>query len=391
MSEWKNGALLRVRTAEGAKVSFVELFFDLVYVFAVTQISHYLLHDLTLHGVLQAIILWFALWLGWQYNAWITNWFDPEKIQIRVMQFAIMLGALIMAAAIPKAFGSLGLVFAICYVAIQVGRSAFVLLSLGSNHALTDNYRRILGWMSISGIFWIAGGLADGDTRILLWLIAILCEYIAPMIGFWLPVMGRSLTSEWTIDGAHHAERCQLFMIVALGETILIMGATLADHAHWDAPLLIAVLVSFIGSLALWWIYFDTSSADGHHAITHSDNPGKIGAYFHYVHVLLIAGVIVCAVGNELAMAHPAGEMNFKLTAVLIAGPALYLFGNALYKKIIYGHFPPSHIAGIGVLIVIGLFAHLTDLLMINGLTTVLLVAIALRDGCRHRKNLLKA
>src|SRR5689334_10988312 len=109
-----------------APVTFEELFFDLVYVFAVTQLSHELLHHLTLTGLIDTLVLWFAVWLGWQYTCWVTNWFDPATPRIRSMLFAVMLLALVMAAAIPDAFGDRGLVFALAYVAMQVGRTSYV-------------------------------------------------------------------------------------------------------------------------------------------------------------------------------------------------------------------------------------------------------------------------
>lgn len=222
--------LLRVRDGQGASVSFSELLFDLIYVFAVTQLSHYLLHHLTLTGALETLLLWFAVWLAWQYTAWVTNWFNPDTRQIRLLLFAIMLLGLFAAAALPQAFGERGLIFALFYVAIQVGRSVTVLRLLAPDHPLKQNFRRILGWLCISAVFWIVGGLAEGNARLALWAIAVLCEYVSPMFGFRLPVLGRSdSSSEWTIEGHHLAERCQLFVIVALGETILITGATLSE------------------------------------------------------------------------------------------------------------------------------------------------------------------
>ncbi|MCY1165390.1 Bacterial low temperature requirement A protein (LtrA) [compost metagenome] len=386
MSTWKNGALLRARDGHEARVSFGELFFDLVYVFAVTQISHHLLAHLSLWGALQALVLWFAVWLGWQYTAWVTNWFDPETLQIRLMLFAIMAAGLVMSAALPQAFEGLGLVFALCYVAIQVGRTVFVLISLGRKHPLAPNFRRILGWLCISAVFWIAGAMAEGHTRLALWALAVACEYFSPMTGFRLPGLGRSATSDWTIEGGHLAERCQLFMIVALGESILVTGATLSHHAHWDAPTLIAFFVAFLGSLAMWWVYFDTSSKDGSHAIAHSDDPGRMGGYFHYVHVIMVAGVIVSAVANELVIAHPDGHIETTSVAVLIAGPLIYLMGNALYKRAVYGRVPLSHLAGLAALVVLTPLAYLTDLLMVGGLTTVILIAVAVWEGCSRRR-----
>jgi low temperature requirement protein LtrA len=373
--------LLRRRDGHEARVTFEELFFDLVYVFAVTQVSHALLHHLTASGAAEALILWAAVWLGWQYTCWVTNWCDPQTPRIRGLLFSTMLTALVMAAAIPEAFGDRGLLFAGAYALMQVGRTLFVVVQLGRDHPLAPNYRRILGWVSIAAVFWIAGGLVPAPLRHVLWAAAVLCEYVSPMFGFPLPGLGRSRTADWTIDGGHLAERCQLFVIVALGETVLVTGATLAERPHWDAPTLIALLVAFLGSLAMWWIYFGTSSHDGSRVIAASPDPGRIGAYFHYIHAVLIGGIIVTAVGNEVAIAHPDGHMTAAGAATLVGGPAIYLAGGALYKKVVYGCWPPSHIGGLAALAVLVPIAFTTDLLMVAGLSTVVMLGVSVWEG----------
>ncbi len=373
--------LLRHRDGHHARVTYEELFFDLVYVFAVTQLSHELLHNLTTFGVVETLILWFAVWLGWQYTCWVTNWFDPETPRIRGMMFATMLLALVMASSIPKAFSDRGLIFAGTYVAMQVGRTAFIALQLPATHPLAPNYRRMLGWVTISAVFWIAGAFAQHEVRALLWLVAILCEYISPMFGFALPGMGRSRTQEWTIEGGHLAERCQLFVIVALGETLLASGATLADAANWDAPVVLALLATFIGTLAMWWLYFGTSSKDATSAITHSDDPGRIGAYFHYVHAILIAGVIGSAVGNDLVLAHPHAHPGSAQVAILLAGPAIYLLGSAIYKRVVYRALPVSHLAGVLMLLALVPVAFKTDMLVMGWLTTAVVLVVSFWEG----------
>lgn len=377
--------LLRPRDGHEARVTYVELFFDLVYVFAVTQLSHSLLHDLTLMGAVHALVLWFAVWLGWQYTCWVTNWFNPDAIPMRIMLFMVMLVGLIAAAVLPDAFGDSGLIFAICYALIQVGRTLFIVLHLGRVHPLAANFRRMLGWLCISAVLWISGGLASGDARLALWILAVACEYISPMIGLRLPGMGRSHTSDWTIEGGHLAERCQLFVIVALGETLLITGATLGEHPHWDIPTLIALLVAFLGTAAMWWVYFDTSSKDGSEAIVHAADPGKIGARFHYIHVILIAGIIVSAVANELVILHPDGRIATPAAAALIGGPALYLLGNGMYKTVVYARFPLSHVAGLVLLAVLAPVSYVTDNLMVGGLTTVIMIVVAVWESLSRR------
>jgi len=371
-----HGNVLRARDGREARVTNVEIFFDLVYAFAVTQLSHHLLEHLTLLGAVQTLTLLFGVWLIWQYTCWVSNWFDPETKPVRFLLLAIMAIGLVLSAAIPEAFAERGMVVAVCFVVIQVGRTLFVLYYLGRNNPLTPNFQRILGWVCISGALWLAGGLSEGRQRLIFWAVGVLADYVSPMIGFWLPVLGRSTTQEWTIEGGHLAERCQAFVMMALGESIVEIGAGLSDIKTWTSPILIAYAVTFIGSVAIWWVYFDTSSKDGREAIVHSPDPGRIGAYFHYVHVIMVAGVIVSAVAYTLMITHPAQRVSNATMAVLIAGPGLYLLGNALYKKVIYGRFPLSHITGLVLLAAMAPISLLTDILMAGGLTTVLIVGV---------------
>ena len=378
--------VLRQRDGHHARVTFEELFFDLVYVFAVTQISHELLHNLTLTGLIETLVLWFAVWLGWQYTCWMTNWFDPETPRIRGLLFACMLLALIMASSIPQAFGARGLIFAVALACMQVGRAASVLLMLPRGHALKPNYQRMLGWLLISAIFWIAGGLAEHEWRITFWIIAALCEYLSPMFGFALPGLGRSRTQEWTIEGGHLAERCQLFVIVALGETLLASGAMFAE-AEWNASVISALAATFLGTLALWWLYFGTTNKDATEKISHSDDPGRIGAYFHYIHVILVAGIIGSAVANDLILSHPHESASIKYLAVLIGGPAVYLLGSAIYKKVVYGHIAASHVLGaVALFALLPLSGH-ADLLTLGWLTTVVLLAVSWWDLRRPKRS----
>lgn len=383
----QSGPPLRHRDGHHARVTFEELFFDLVYVFAVTQLSHELLHHLTGAGVLETMILWFAVWLGWQYTCWFTNWFDPETVRVRGALFAIMLAALLMAAAIPGAFAERGLVFALAYAAIQVGRTAYVVWLLRAGHPLLRNYQRMLAWLSLAAAFWIAGALVDHTLRIALWGVAVACEYLSPMIGFAFPGLGRSHTREWTIEGGHMAERCQLFVIVALGETLLATGATMADAGRWDGPVVSALLATFFGTLAMWWLYFGTSSKDATATITQADDPGQIGAWFNYVHAILVAGIIVTAVGNDLVMEHPHGAVAGPHALVLCAGPAIYLLGSIVYKKVVQDRIPRSHLAGVAALLIALPLARHMDLLLMGWLTTLIMLVVSLWESrtLRHR------
>ncbi|MGE3832199.1 MAG: low temperature requirement protein A, partial [Parvibaculaceae bacterium] len=257
------GNHLRDRSSDGhGRVTYVELFFDLVFVFAVTQLSHSLLAHYTPLGAVETLLLMMAVWWVWIYTSWVTNWLDPERTAVRLVLFAIMLAGLVLSASIPRAFAEAGLYFALAHVAIQVGRSAFMIYGARGDEALTLNFQRILVWLVGSGVFWIAGGFAEGETRLILWLIALAIEYVSPSLGFWVPRLGASTTADWSVDGHHLSERCALFVIIALGESILVTGATFSGLA-WEGPVLGAMLVSFLGSVAMWWIYFNVSADRG--------------------------------------------------------------------------------------------------------------------------------
>ncbi|AHI25435.1 low temperature requirement protein A [Komagataeibacter swingsii] len=370
--------LMRQPGADNARVMNEELFFDLVYVFLVTQISHGLLHHLTPTGGVQTLILWFAAWLGWQYTGWVTNWFDPRVPALRGVLFVTMALALVCGAAAPEAFGPRGLAFALCYAGMQVGRSAFIVCSLPASHPLAPNYRRILGWGIVAACFWVAGGLASPQARIPLWAVGVACEYVSPMFGFWLPGLGRSHTSDWTISGSHIVERCQLFVIVALGETIMASGLSLAESARWSVIELGGFAASFLCTLAMWWLYFQTSSEEAEHAISASPDPGRMGAYFHYLHVVLIGGIIVTAVAMDLLLENPLEEARGAPALVMALGPVLYLLASAAYRWVATRRVMAGQVAGAGLLLAAGLAGQALPMWVLAWCETVLFVIISL-------------
>ena len=136
----------------------------------------------------------------------------------------------------------------------------------------------------------------------------------------------------------------------------------------------------------MWWMYFDTSSKAGSEAIAHSPDPGRMGAYFHYVHVTIVAGVIVMAVADDLVIAHTHARPDAAELAVLLAGPGIFMLGNGIYQAIVYGRFPLSHLLGLaGLLAVLGL-GLVTDLLMVGGAISLLLILVAVWNGVSRRR-----
>jgi len=288
-----------------------------------------------------------------------------------------MVIGLFMTSALPEAFGDRGIIFAACYVIMQVGRTLVIIFLLGNNHHLSANFKRILGWMCISGIFWITGAFNEGNTRLILWAIAVLTDYTSPMFGFYLPGLGRSDSGkEWTIEGHHLVERCQLFVIIAFGETILMTGVSLSELENWDSIKISSALVSFIASLAMWWIYFDVSSEAASRKIQKTTNPGLLGLKYHAIHVVLVGAIIICAVGDELVVNDPSGTVNYMSIFVLIIGPMLYLITNMIYKWITCRMISVSHLIAITILAILIPFSYYMGLLILNIITTLILIFI---------------
>jgi len=199
--------------------------------------------------------------------------------------------------------------------------------------------------------------------------------------GFRVPGLGRSLTSDWSIAGGHLAERCQLFLIIAFGETIVVSGATFSE-LDWTMPRVAAFVVAFIGSAALWWLYFDRSAEESGALIAHSDDPGRLGrSAYTYFHLPLVAGIIVVAVGDELSIADPALDAGRAATVVILGGPALFLLGHAIFKRIIFGVLSPTRVAGLVALALLVPLAQVASRLELAAAAALVLVGVAVWDG----------
>ena len=367
------------RPQEHARVTFVELFFDLVFVFAITQLSHSLLEHFTAAGVAQTALLLCGVWWLWIYTCWVTNWVDPQTAPVRIMLFVLMLAGLVLTTSIPQAFDSRGFAFAAAYVFIQVGRSLFMLWALHRHSAgHFRNFQRITAWLALSGVFWIAGAFANAETRFGLWILALAIEYAAPWAGFWTPGLGRSSTTDWDVEGAHMAERCGLFIIIALGESILVTGATFAKM-DWNVASAAAFAGAFIGSVAMWWVYFNIGAERASHSFASSADPGRVARLaYTYVHLLIVAGIVVAAVGDELVLAHPTGHTDAKTVIAVVGGPALFLLGNILFKRFATGRPTLSHWIGLILLASIAAAAHLMPPLAAGTAAAAVLIIVAI-------------
>jgi len=297
----------------------------------------------------------------------------------------MLLGAafasLVMSASIPAAFGDRGLIFAASLAVIQVGRTLFVLAALGRSHHLSGNFQRALVWWSATGLLWLAGGLMAGDLRFALWMVAVVAQYVGVWIGFPVPKLGRLRTTDYTIVGGHLAERCQLFVLLALGESILVTGADLGG-LDLSVPTVLAFAVAFAGSVVLWWIYFDRGAEAGRRAMSTASDPGRLGiSAYNYFHVPMVAGIIVAAAADGLTMAHPTGRTTVGTTALILGGFALYLLGNALFEWVLRGRPPRSRPVAVCALAALLPLSLATSALVLLSAATLIMFVVALWDA----------
>ncbi|KAF9437601.1 hypothetical protein BGZ76_000125 [Entomortierella beljakovae] len=302
--------LLRNRACD-TKVTSVELFFDLVFVFAISSIAHTMEKDLSFVVTMEMLLVTLAVW--------VQSRFIPGS--------------------------------AIAFIADDVGRSGAAVIAL-YGHKLQKNFVRILAWFVVTAVLWIVGGAIGGNTRNVLWIVAIIIEYIGPSAGFYTPGIGMSTSIDWDIHGGHLAERCSLFIIIALGESIVVTGDSFA-HMYHEPAAVGMFIVAFVGSASMWWIYFHSSSEEAVHHVEHSDDPGKMGRIgFTYLHAPMVVGIIWTAVADRLCIEEPYmvphhHEGKMMEVAIMIGGPTIFVLGHALFRRTFCARVPVAHIATI--------------------------------------------
>jgi len=395
---WENEPVPAIETSAGVLrtgprasgvVLPIELFFDLVYVLAVTQLTHHLLEHLTWRGAGETLLLFLVVWRGWATITWVTNYFDLHARSVRLVLIALAFVSLIMSASLPEAFDGRGLAFALASGAVLIGAQVFAWASVGRRHPLGTVFERVLIWHLITGLLFLAGAVAEGDARVLIWLGAIAGSYTITWLGFPLPWLGHSHTTDYTIMGEHMAERCLLFVTLALGESIIITGTNFGELPTSNDTWL-AFAAAFVGTAAIWWTYFDRGAEAGREVISSAEDPGRLGLIaYTFCHIPIVAGIIVAAAGDEIAIAHPGEEVTTGEAALILGGPALYLLGHILFKLTVWGHISPSRLGGIIALCALAPLAVFSSALVLIAAATAVLVGVIVWDLTIERRRLL--
>jgi low temperature requirement protein LtrA len=383
------GPFLRAGARETGRVFPVELFFDLVYVLAVTQLTHHLLEKLTLRGGVETLLLLLAVWLSWINITWITNYFDVRARGVQITLIGLMFVSLVISASLPDAFDGRGATVAGAFMVIIGAPPALALIAVGREHPLGTVFERVLVWFLAGALLGLLGGFVEGDARLVVWLAGTTVVYTAMWLGFPLPRIGHSHTTDYTISGEHMAERCLLFVTIALGESIIITGSNFGDLPT-SAERWAALGAAFVGSAAIWWTYFDRGAEAGREIIASAEDPGRLGLIaYTYCHIPIVAGIIVAAAGDEIAIAHPGQGVSTGEAALILGGPALYLVGHSLFKLAVWGHLSPSRAAGMLALCALVPVAVMSSALVLIAAATSVLLGVVVWDLVIERRRLL--
>jgi low temperature requirement protein LtrA len=373
---------LAVSRALGAErvVTPLELFFDLVYVFAIGQLSQHLLDHVDLRTGAETLILALAVFYAWYMTAWGANWLDPDRLPVRVLLVGLMFASLLMSVGIDDAFEGRAWLFVTGYLVLQIGRAIFLIIAL-RGRAQGDHFVNVLVWELLAGVLWVAGAIAAGDARLVLWGLATATAYAGGWAMHWLPGRGRRVDLEHSeIAGGHLVERFRLFFIIALGETVLTMGTAFSDEPV-ELERLLALAIGFTGTVALWWCYFQRSEAIGADAAATAEGAGTVGYWGTWALTLIVLALIGIAVGDELAIAHPGGSTSLAVSTLIFAGPAIFLLAQLGFMRQATGSAPRSRsLACLALLVLVLLTAPLSLLVAVIAATAVL-VAVAVADS----------
>jgi low temperature requirement protein LtrA len=308
-------------------VSPLELFFDLVFVFALTQVTALLAYDLTWAGVLRGTALLLVVWWAWVGYSWLTNSVPvDDDLRARVVVFAAMAAGLVMGLAIPKAFGDDGVLFGFAYLAVTL---LFVLLYWVATLDRPEMHRAVTrlapGVLLAPVLVAIAGFFDAGAVRAVLWTLALAVTLLAPLV---------SGTEGWYVRPSHFAERHGLIIIIALGESIVALGVAASDTSL-TGSVVTASIVGIVVVAALWWLYFDVVAPAAEHRLasaTGAERNALARDSYSYLHALMILGIVLLALGLKKSLLEVGEPLKLIPAAALFGGVALYLVGHILFR-----------------------------------------------------------
>ena len=334
------------------EVTPLELFFDLVFAFAVSQLSRHLLIHLSWRGAAETLVMLLAIFAVWFTTSWSATMIRADQSRTRWLVLAVMLISLFMNAAVTMAFTTSGWAFVIPLLLMQLGRTVWTLVN-STNAVLREHYFRTLLWVIATTPLWTAGAAVNAEARLLWWALAVGID----QIGRWLahPVPGRRLRSENVeFDAAHMLERCRLFLLIALGETVLTTGVAISE-ASITVMTLATGTFALVGTVALWALSFGRSHRLILRHLEKTSDPIRASRHAVNALMVMVAGLIAVAVANKEVIAHPYGHTSFELSLLLGGGPILFLAAQGWYLWAVPKVRSQLHVIGGSALLLVGL------------------------------------
>jgi low temperature requirement protein LtrA len=307
------------------RVTALELFFDLVFVFAITQVTGFLSADPTWTRLVQGLAIIVVLWWAWAAYAWVTNTAASDEGLVRVTLFAAMGAMLIVSLAVPGAFDGDALLFGVAYLVVRLLHLALYAVLSREDPALRTAVVRLAGPMLAGSTLLVIAGAVDGTARGVLWAVAIAVE-----VGG-LIVRG---VGGWRVNAGHFAERHAAIIIIALGESVVALGVG-AETVELDARTIAGALLGIAVAACLWWAYFDVVAIVGERRFRAQAGEARARMArdsYTYLHLPMVAGIILFALGVKKTLGHPADALDDVPAAALCGGVALYLVALNLFR-----------------------------------------------------------
>jgi low temperature requirement protein LtrA len=366
------------------EVTALELFFDLVFVFAITQVTGFLYHDPTWTGLVKAVAILMALWFTWSAYAWLGNTAGTDEGSIRVVLLGAMGPLLIASLAVPHAFGKNALLFGVAFFFVRALHiAAYAVLARDDPRLRLVVPRLARSMLPAAALLVVAGGVT-GTGRALCWAAALAIDYG----GLWL-----GGTENWSVNPAHFAERHRLIIIIALGESIVALGA---GTGTLDGGVIVGALLGIAVAAALWWTYFDVVALVAERKLREAGPAARARMArdsYDYLHLPMLAGIVVFAFGVKTTLAHVHAHLDALPAVALAGGVALYLLALSALKRRNIGSFNRPRLAAAALLAILAPVA--TRLPALVSLALVAAVACGLvafetwryaeaRDRIRH-------
>jgi len=307
------------------RVTPLELFFDLVFVFAITRVTGLMAHDLSWASIGQGLLVLTALWWGWSAYAWLTNHVSGEDGSARLVVFVAMSAMVLVSLAVPEAFDAHALLFALAYMAMRMAHLALYWVSSREHPEVHLAVARLLPTATTGPLLLVAAAFTDGALQAALWIAALAIDYGGPLV--------RGVAG-YRVHPAHFAERFALIVIIALGESIVAIGVGAGDQPLGVAVAVAAVL-AVVASAALWWAYFDVVAEIAQRRLSELRGTARnvlARDAFAYLHLPLIGGIQLFALGVEQVVGHVDEPLKWEASAALFGGVALYLVGHVVFK-----------------------------------------------------------